>query len=435
MWLIERYSNGRSIDRIAVPEPVRAALVRWYMGEGGRQEEAASIVLVQQARIGEKWIACDCLGSECNPPILTPAYLSESETYYLRRLTAAKRPEHRESCPFHREQVIRTQEDVEGHETALERPDGFFSVLKPAPWRLAQQPVADAADHRVHSCSVPRLARLLWRLLDVSARNVLPPLAQDAPERSIATEFSAIMAAAEHIEVAPGIALARVLWTHGRAYHSRRVFAGLRDQAKSWPRGHEPQGFLLVFADEVRGQQVIAAGSDPIPVATQVVSPSVHGVRVAGPYLALIVVGKLPEARGYSALRAYAQPICSGRRFVPVDSAFERATALALLRYQRRLDQAGHDCRIVKPAFDTLTPLGSCRPDFLVETLSRETGAMDSVIVEALGFDTEDYEKTKAITHPRMAMIAPIVTIDAGQLENGELPGRLDTALGLQRSG
>ncbi|PKP89721.1 MAG: hypothetical protein CVT77_17145 [Alphaproteobacteria bacterium HGW-Alphaproteobacteria-16] len=434
MWLIDRYSTGRAGFRICLPEPVREALVRWYVGEGERADEQASIVLVQQARIGEKWIACDCLGAERDPPILTPAYLSESETYYLRRLTAAKRPEHLESCPFFREQVINRPCKKEGL-SVLERPDGYFSVLKPAPERLAQQPVGDNAAQRTHNRSVPRLARLLWRLLDLSARNIMPPPTADAPERSIATEFRAIMAAAEHIEVAPGIALARVLWTHGRAYHSRRLFAGLREQARTWPRGHQPQGFLLVFADEVRGDQVIAAGSDPIPVATQVISPSVHGRRVEGPYLALIVVGQMPEAKGYSPLRAYAQPICSGRWFVPVDSAFERATAAELLRYQRRLAGCGHDCRVVKPVFDTLTPLGSCRPDFFVESVSRQTGTIGSVIVEALGFETVEYENAKAATHPRMATIAPVITIDPTELDRGLLTARLDGALAIADMG
>jgi hypothetical protein len=61
------------------------------MGEGSRGDEEAGIALVQQARIGAKWIACDCLGPDTRPPVLTPAFLSEAETYYLRRLTGADR--------------------------------------------------------------------------------------------------------------------------------------------------------------------------------------------------------------------------------------------------------------------------------------------------------------------------------------------------------
>src|SRR3546814_6014228 len=59
MWLIPRRTNGLGSGRIPLPQPVRDALVRWYAGKGSRHDEEAGIMLVQQARIGEKWIACD----------------------------------------------------------------------------------------------------------------------------------------------------------------------------------------------------------------------------------------------------------------------------------------------------------------------------------------------------------------------------------------
>src|SRR3546814_16623140 len=61
MWLIPRRTNGLGPHSIPLPQPVRDALVRWYAGKGSRHDEEAGIMLVQQARIGEKWIACDCL--------------------------------------------------------------------------------------------------------------------------------------------------------------------------------------------------------------------------------------------------------------------------------------------------------------------------------------------------------------------------------------
>src|SRR3546814_2391307 len=72
MWLIPRNTDGTRAGRIALPAPVREALVRWYVGQGSRADEEAGIMLVQQARIGERWIACDCLSADAPPPILTP---------------------------------------------------------------------------------------------------------------------------------------------------------------------------------------------------------------------------------------------------------------------------------------------------------------------------------------------------------------------------
>src|SRR3546814_4240504 len=73
-------------------------------------------------------------------------------------------------------------------------------------------------------------------------------------------------------------------------------------------------------------------------------------------------------------LRAYAQPILSGRRFIPIDSEFERAVLRDLIKLRMTFDRYDIDLAIEKPVFDTLTPIGPCRPDFLLEARSRSTG-------------------------------------------------------------
>src|SRR3546814_17594955 len=89
-------------------------------------------MLVQQARIGERWIACDCLADGEAPPILTPAFLSEADTYYLRRLTSPKRPETRTACPFFREPATHRLSEVPPPErpadTSAERRGGEEGV-------------------------------------------------------------------------------------------------------------------------------------------------------------------------------------------------------------------------------------------------------------------------------------------------------------------
>lgn len=420
MWLVDRGGRGRS--RIPVDPVVRDALVRWYTGHGDHRDEETGVVLIQQARIGERWIACDCLGTDAAPPLMTPAYLSEAETFYLRRLTGNGRPEHRLDCPFFHEQTAPGHITKRDPSHPVDRPDGYFSVLHSAPVRLSQQP-EDSGGGRERHAYIPRLARLLWRLLDLSGRNraELP----DDSKHSIASEFAAIQNVAERIEVAPRIELGRTLWTHGAAFQNRRVYAGLRALAPTWPRGHAPQAFLLLFAHEVHGHAVHASGCDPIEVATPVQHPSVHGTAIAGPYLVLIVIGELPQAKGYAPLRAYAQPVYSGQRFVPVDSDLERSTLRDLLRIQHRLDERGFDSTVVKPLFDIQTPIGNCRPDFIVEACSRVTGESRAAVVESMGFDVEAYHAAKAITHPRMAHIAPVIDVDAQQIENGILQHRL----------
>lgn len=430
MWLIDRHTDGRQARRIALPGPVRQALVRWYEGVGNHHDEEAGILLVQQARIGEKWIACDCLEDGRAPPILTPAYLSEAETYYLRRLTSAKRPEHRTDCPFFRDQATNRITEVRSDLNPAEPPAGFFEVLRPAPENLAQRPDEDLTDDRTRNASIPRLARLLWRLIDVAGLNSCGPLRNKTRPLSISDEFKALGQAAAKIEIAPGMELASAFWTHAQPLHSRQVYASLRRLAEKWPRGHAPQAFLTLFAPAFKGSRIDVPGCDPVLVANRVQSPSVRTNLIKGPYLVIIVVGEYPESRGFAPLRAYAQPIYSGQRFVPVDSEFERLVLRQLLEVQRRFDRMNIDMLIEKPVFDRLTDLGPCRPDFLIEARSRETGEIRRLIIEAMGFEDDAYRVAKAVTLPRMRQIAPVLAVTPNDADSRQIaPMLLDYIL------
>ena len=104
---------------------------------------------------------------------------------------------------------------------------------------------------------------------------------------------------------------------------------------------------------------------------------------------------------------------------MPVESDFERKTLNAILAGQRALDVQGVDLAIGKPLFDSMTAQGPCRPDFVLEARSRVTGEMKTLVVEAMGFDSADYEAAKAVTHPRMKMLGDLVTIDPSEIEQG----------------
>lgn len=424
MWLIDRGAEGRLSRRIALPSPVREALVRWYVGRGSRADEEAGIVLVQQARIGRKWIACDCLSAGDAPPVLTPAFLSEAETYYLRRLTGSDRPEHHPDCPFSREQATNRISEVRGQHAPADPPTGFFEVLRPAPEKLARRPDEEASDDRTRQASVPRLARLLWRLIDVARLNRCPPLSADSEQRSISDEFRTLTSVTGAITLAPGIELARAFWTHPQALHSRRVYGGLRALAKNWPQGHAPQAFLALFAHHVRGSTVYVADGDPVTLANRVQSPSTRDNRIDGPYLVIIVVGQFPETRGYAPLRGYAQPILTGHRFIPVETSFEREALRALIDIRGPFERRGIELCIEKPVFDILTPLGPCRPAFLIEARSRTTGECRQVAVE-LAAGSNEGETHAAQVRERVKQIAPIVALTVADMAPTRLAYRL----------
>jgi len=374
VWIVPKQSKWSANQRIQIPEALTAILICWYSGEGGHDDETVAVHLVKNARAAKQWIACDCLGADVPPPLMSVALLSDIDTYYLRRLTGTGRPEHRSDCPFFREQAMLRQRSAVAYDTVIAHPEGYFSVLTPEVEKLAQMPVGDMTDSRARRAATPRLARLLWRLMERAHVNTVPPVGnlRTGNEPSIQAEFDALKRGARGLEVAPGIELTRTLFYYAGAYHSEQIFAKLRALARNWPEDHAPQAFMLLYTAQVHGHDLHIRGFAPIHVANRVQCLSSQVGPVSGPFLSLVVIGDPPETHGYTAVRAYAQPIFSGRRFIPVGSDTERDLLERLFTLQNQLVRDGTVLRITKPLFDDMTDAGFVRADMIVETQRKD---------------------------------------------------------------
>lgn len=426
MWIVSRKDFGVEASREPVNADIRTTLVRWYAGDGTEADEAVGVALVKAIKQREQWIACDCLGARVHPPLLAPAYLSMASTFYLRRLTGQNRPEHDKACPFFQQQKLREKPPTSPEPKPVKPVDDFFAALKPLGNHLAQKPDPDAPSSHGQTDSVPRLARLLWSLMEAAQTNVVEAIGQ-RPKPSIAIEHERLRNAAQKLLIAPEIPLARHLHHHPADFHARRIYARLRAATPSWPRNHEPQAYLCCFAKDVSGKRIIFADGEPIEVASPIAKPAGKMVD-RSPYLVLVAIGD--HDSGYAPIRAYAQPIVDGRRFLPVDSNNERILTNQLLALQWTLHERGIATRIKKPVFDIDTPQGPCRPDFMVDVLDRPKGRRQLVFIEMMGFDTAEYAARKAITHPRMLSRAPVVEVSAEELRDPpSLSVKLDRAL------
>jgi len=429
MWLVDKLHAGISGDRERIPADIGTAIVRWYVGLGSEADEATGVALVRKAKLFDRWIACDCLGDRVSPPLMSPAYLSEAQTYYLRRLTGEGRPEHDRDCPFHRDQSEWQADRDRPEPKPVTRPDGLFAALKPIGEHLAQQPEDGDDDERVRGPSTPRLARLLWTLLDAARTNVIEAIG-DRPKPSIGEEFDALRAAAGDFWIAPGHALRPLLFTHAQAFHTRRVHAMLREAMATWPEGHEPQAFLALYAQTVTRREIIVGErEEPIVVASDITKPATRRID-RGPYLVFVAIGHLAQAHGFAAVRAYAQPIQSGHHLVAVASNAERSLLGILLDLQWSLHRSGIATRIKKPIFDEETALGPCRPDFMIDILDRRSGRRRLQLIELLGYDDDRYARAKAVTMPRMESMGDVAEIRIGDLaDEGALRARLTALL------
>ncbi len=409
MWLVGKDTTGKT-GRVAISDELKAALVRWYTGRGSEADHRASVSLVSTARENHKWIACDCLGAERPPPLMSAAYLSFQETYYLRRLTS--RPGHDSGCPFHLPQAPpRIRETMKDSLYAIGLPKGLFSAHQKAPEKLAQRPEDIEPDDRSRGVAIPRLGKLLWLLLERAGSNVLrelPPSGRRAG--SISEEMRHLKRAAQGLEIAPGVRLSDHLYTNAIDYEKRRVHARLRAAAETWPPEFAPQAFLLLEASEVTSSEVVT-GLGTVEIRNRIQHTGIIRAEVEPPFLVLAVVGEHSRREGYLALRAYAQPVFSGNQFVPAEREHDREVLRALQQAQYELRRLGVRMAVKKVLFDIALAAGSARPDFLVALLDEHSGLECKFALQILHSDDADYLELRSIERERLGQAGLVVSI------------------------
>ena len=409
MWLVGKDTTGKT-GRVAISDELKAALVRWYTGRGSEADHRASVSLVSTTRENHKWIACDCLGAEHSPPLMSAAYLSFQETYYLRRLTS--RPGHEPGCPFHLPQAPpRIRETVKDSLYAIGIPKGLFSAHQKAPEKLAQRPEDIEPDDRSRGVAIPRLGKLLWLLLERAGSNILrelPPTGRRAG--SISEEMRHLKRAAQGLDIAPGVRLSDHLYTNAIDYEKRRVHARLRAAAETWPPEFAPQAFLLLEASEVTSSEVVT-GLGTVEIRNRIQHTGIIRAEVEPPFLVLAVVGEHSRREGYLALRAYAQPVFSGNQFVPAERDHDRDVLRALQQAQYELRRLGVRMAVKKVLFDITLAAGSARPDFLVALLDEHSGVECKFALQILQSDDADYLELRSIERERLGQAGLVVSM------------------------
>lgn len=204
-------------------------------------------------------------------------------------------------------------------------------MLEPAPVLLRRDPTGLLrAD----------LREMLRVLMDAAGSNMIEPVAV-IPDPSPADAFGDVVAAARSFELAPGVLLADHFWDHAGDYRRGAVAERLRATAEG--RGKHLPGFLAVYATSVRSPLVYGPKRMPLRVVEDIEVPA----GIGGPYLVLVSCRLLPDHKA-EAVCAFAQPILSGRRFVPVFSDLERDIFEGLIGLQVALDAHGLDCAITR---------------------------------------------------------------------------------------
>jgi hypothetical protein len=392
MWLVPKNSTGRT-DRVEIDPDTLAQLISWYCGHADRDAELRGMALVRFARLKRQWIACDCQGPDADPPLLAPACLSVVRTWYLRRLAGPARPKHRSDCRFRAQQTFKQSAPPAKHSM---RPDKWFSAVDPKPIHLAQRPEPRDPPARPKVEELPRLGRLTRLLLERAGANRI-----DCSERwtgqGIDQAFAEVIRAARGLEIAPGVALPSMLFTRPDSISGAKALQELQRRERGWPKGHAAQAFVLVYARDIERARIItphgqlmvgqelgrSLGDQNLQDDERAATRPPGRIKPAGPWLCLLAAGRPPEGGPYQILRAWAEPILSGRFFFPVKSQAERAVLRCAIQIGPALRERGVRLAMTRDLFDAQGETPARRRSLVLETASIETGRSSTILLQA----------------------------------------------------
>ncbi|MFC0808957.1 hypothetical protein ACFHWW_26550 [Ensifer sp. P24N7] len=427
--------NSPAYELGPINEREAMALRAWYGHSSTEDDERIALAVIKRAKTMDGWIECDCLSGRFRS-LLAP--IQQEKTFTLRRLTAKDgdphqhedRPNHADTCPFRVDKDSAPALFDRGYNLRPlpNQERTYVDALPAIPNRLADLDAPDQTRTLERNDRPSKLGAVLWRLLDKAGMNVVPPL-QDTPKYGLSEQVAKLRHSARELRVLRTWSLGALMSTWAADYWNpaSRWQELLEKSRPDWPETLRRTGFMLLFSTSVSAQAISpASDSRKIDIHSKVRQPLRGDPASRGPFLTILNVDFQENDGGpIRAIHAYAQPVYNGDTLFPVESGFERDVAHLLFWLQQSLFEAAPQLRIriVKPLFAWETPLGPCRPDFILETAYSNYDPVN-LIVEAFGMDTEEYRQAKEKTIPRMRHIGPIFEIRPDDLR----PARAEEA-------
>ena len=352
-----------------------------------------------------RWFYCSCRGdNERYPPVLVP----RGEDHIVRASRGGWKT-HDERCDFFREpheqrMLVRTYHCPEEASLNLiqnHREDQTFPRTSGGTSYLRKRPA---------------LATLLARLMTAAGLQCRS-YKEDPCKRS--EQFRNIRDASADLQLAPGISLADWLITYDKNLNA--LVHSIGKQRPETFGGKRPHGILITLARTCDSGQITTIFDTTIPVRGAITifgerngadREAAEALAARSPYLVICLIAAATAGDTPEVLKAYAHPCLSEDDLMMVDSDRERVTFTQLQSVQTWLHtKKNRDVAIEKPLFDIgpevaedEDPREPCVPDFIVKIEpERPDGDGNQIIVETMGFDTDDYRTRKARMHPLMS--------------------------------
>ncbi|MEL7083510.1 MAG: hypothetical protein AAGM36_03345 [Cyanobacteria bacterium J06597_1] len=413
--------------------------------------------ILKTVRERHLWLACECQTNDrsadrtsylpSHAPILCPVQLDTWGRRYSFRRIRPTNPHH-PTCIFHAPTRLADRFSFERSEADAERPSPGVSpntttsgtspplasmqplsrrtsfaidLREPRELTLAMASSASTVDgvpYRSRAKSRPKLARMLFTLLEEAQLHIVRP--GWWRQRNLGWQQLHTLERTRRY-IVNRIPLKHYLTTQPTAIAQgcRQLETLACQERNDWPPHVQPQAFFAGIATAVdrerRSIQPLGQAEVSI-VEDEPVCFVPPGGRATGPFWVFAHVGASRVQPGTYCLRqAYVHPVFSTVLLVPVDSHAERQTLDILLAAQRLLYTQGYAIAIAKPLHDFRTEAGEpYRPDFVLYPHQRGRGLQPGacIVVETMGFTDSDYVERKAKTHQRMRELGDVLAWD-----------------------
>ena len=429
IWLIDRRTRKR-IRRLTLAEVLAMRALK--RGRADAEEEALCRPLLDGAREHGLWFECGCRQVGSARPDFHGRHLGNGRYALANRPGAALA--HAPDCVFRRSDADADRPPPAHHPDVLggfgaageEHPPPDHSARPWAYWKPRPRTAAEQE-------------KTLWgaasKLMQTARLNLLGPDEKYPPPEAWLAE---IATAADGLYLPPRVPASGFLFTDPAAWRSGEVMARLEAAEAGWPEGGRPGAYLCWPVTEVRGREVDPGGAGHVEALSDVTCPTIGNNPVEGPYLFLGAVARSEDK--WACVNACARPIAALDCPVPVDSGYERQAVFALWRLVRTL--AGNrelgallggtlGIELEKPLTLIETVEGTCLPDFQLTVFRpgayghlpggpgdpRHFGRFDPrdrarYVIEVMGFDDQEYERSKRRTHPRMARLGQLFRME-----------------------
>lgn len=419
------------------------ALTALWMENASLKQLKTAEELLDQARKDHRWIACDCRDVAGMPPPKYPPVLAirKKESGNIRPFRPNNRPEHAGSCPFRTDpENQRAKTDGEREERdGLIDPDDKPQILG----GRDADPVADNDDSGKQTGPTSQSARqdglfklLAWIIeqsqINRCGSNALP----------IKEQWTLIWDFTKNYKLSNGTPLYD-LFVNDQKLISNSWQGPFYAIAKKTPEGHRPVAYVLSVASsltrtadggtEVTTRQWVTDSVTQkniqqevkIKVPCEIRYPARDGDTAKEPYLVLIKI--VAGTKGNPRLsRGVAQPVVARSNLFPVDSDQERKTLAKLMSTGYVYERKGGYFQVEKPVQGRKADKRLCRPDFLVHR-KLKAGSTDTLVVETMGYATEEYRLRKLETTQIMALLGSHLIEDdrTGAISDSEADEKL----------